>query len=271
MENASHPIDRSRYRHVVLAPHLDDAVLSCGGSIHRWVSAGEHVLVFTFMTADPPDTGRSGYAADLHGEWGVPAPVAFATRRAEEAAALGELGADFEHLRFHDCIYRGNAGGAFYNSDEDIFGRVHPADEPLAGVLAGRLAELGPLGQDATVYAPLSVGNHVDHQLLRRAAELWRGRNLFYYEDFPYAIEDGAVERTLEEARGNAGRRSPLTVPLTEADVLSKVRAVGCYRSQIGVLFGAYVNMAAAVWQYARMVAGDRGWAERLWSPSPSC
>ena len=39
-------------KHVYLSPHLDDAVLSCGGAIHRAGAAGEAVLVITVFAAE---------------------------------------------------------------------------------------------------------------------------------------------------------------------------------------------------------------------------
>ncbi|WP_322493922.1 hypothetical protein [Chloroflexus sp.] len=42
------------YQHIILSPHLDDAALSCGGSIAAAVAADEPVLVVTICTAALP-------------------------------------------------------------------------------------------------------------------------------------------------------------------------------------------------------------------------
>ena len=52
--------------HVYLSPHLDDAVLSCGGMIHRQAQAGERVVVVTVCAGDPPPGPLSDFARSLH-------------------------------------------------------------------------------------------------------------------------------------------------------------------------------------------------------------
>ena len=42
----------TRYHAIYLAPHLDDAVLSCGGQIFERTARGENVLVVTVMAGD---------------------------------------------------------------------------------------------------------------------------------------------------------------------------------------------------------------------------
>jgi LmbE family N-acetylglucosaminyl deacetylase len=251
-------------RHIVLSPHLDDAPLSCGGSIHRWASADEPVLVITVMTGDPPAGPHSPFAEYQHASWGVSAAEAFAIRRSEEAAALGRLGASYTQLGLLDCIYRGDNAGFFYTSEEAIFGSVHPADEPLIDTLTQRLAGLEPFAPGAAVYSPLGLGDHIDHQLVRRAAERWRGRDLLYYEDYPYAYRMRLDRNEIQ--RGEPGLVSR-RVWLTEGDVRAKIEAIGRYRSQMGILFGGYSQMEAGVWAYGRAAAGGNGWAERFWHP----
>jgi LmbE family N-acetylglucosaminyl deacetylase len=249
-------------RHIVLSPHLDDAPLSCGGSIHRWAAADEPVLVVTVMTGDPPAGPHSPFAEYQHSSWGVSAAEAFAIRRSEEAAALGRLGASYTQLGLLDCIYRGDDTGFFYTSEEGIFGSIHPADESLAEALVRRLVALEPFAPGAAVYSPLGLGHHIDHQLVRRAAERWRGRDLLYYEDYPYAHRMGLSRAEIQ--RGESGLASR-QVWLTEGDMRAKIEAIGRYRSQMDILFGGCAEMEASVWAYGRAVAGGDGWAERFW------
>lgn len=245
------------YRHIILSPHLDDGSLSCGGAIHHWTSIGEPVLVLTLMTSDPP-AQLSSFAEYQHASWQLSPQKAYAARRAEDASALERLGADSCHLDFPDCIYRGEQGHFFYTSDHEIFGPIHPADLQLVELIAERLAEMAPLASNAAVYAPLAIGNHIDHQLVQKAAKAWRGGDLLYYEDYPYADRvnfEGIPTMTAHP------------VCLTEADMQAKIEAIGRYRSQIAMLFGSRKQMEAMVWAYGRRVAGEAGWAERFWLP----
>jgi LmbE family N-acetylglucosaminyl deacetylase len=255
------------FQHIILSPHLDDAPLSCGGAIYQWAAAGETVLVLTFMTGDPPAGPLSPFAESLHDAWDVPAQEAFMLRRREERAAMERLGAELKLLNYPDCIYRGEDDDFFYTSNEELFGPIHPADAPLAETLTRELAALGPPAPEATVYAPLAIGNHIDHQLLRQAAESWRGRDLLYYEDYPYTQRENAD--ALEAQRlGSQFEMQPtqsLLVLLTEQALQAKIEAVRCYASQMGVLFGNSEQIEIDLPAFARHTAGGVGWAERFW------
>jgi LmbE family N-acetylglucosaminyl deacetylase len=248
-------------RHLILSPHLDDAALSCGGAIHRWAAAGEPVLVVSVMTADPPPGDPSPYAAYQHGRWDLPPREAYAARRAEDRAALERLGAGWAHLALVDCIYRRGPGGPYYSSDEELFGAVHPEDAGLVKILREQFAALARAGAgELAVYAPLGLGNHVDHQLVRQAAEGWRGDEIVYYEDYPYA--------ETVDPDANPGQLAPWVIPLDEADLSARIEAVACYRSQMAVLFGDRDRMAARIRAHAGRLAppGCAG-GERFWRP----
>ena len=244
------------YAHVYISPHLDDAVLSCGGRIWQQVQTGEHVLVVTIFAGTPaPSVSLSPFAQELHTRWGHLADAAI-KRRDEDLAALAVLEADAVHWPYTDCIYRRTPDGRFpYASGEALFSEIHPAEKALVAELAARLKELS-LSQDGTVYAPLGVGHHVDHQIVRQAAEA-SGQPLIYYEEFPYAEEPQAVQAALEEGQWQA----KLT-PLSEKALEAKIAAIACYRSQISTFWADLAAMAAAVRAFAGRT--DRP-AERYW------
>jgi LmbE family N-acetylglucosaminyl deacetylase len=245
--------------HVYLSPHLDDAALSCGGMIHRQTRAGERVIVATICAGDPPPGPLSEFAQSLHQRWQTPAE-AVAARRAEDLAALAVLGAEAVHFPIPDCIYRIDSavGQHLYASEDSLFGELHPLEAALiqqtAAEISRLLSGLGP----SRLYAPLGIGRHVDHQLTRRAAEA-AGSVSAYFEDYPYAA------RAPVSAPG-ASRRAlaPEVIPLAEADLAAKVRAIAAYASQIGSFWSDPVAMEAAVREFARRTGGGPA-AERLW------
>ncbi len=254
------------YAQVYLSPHLDDAVLSCGGDIHQQVMAGRRPLVITLFAGRPPaNVDLSDFAQSLHARWEDSADL-IAARWAEDQAALAALGADYLRLNYPDCIYRGreHTGGPawYYASEEAIFGSVHPAEQRLPAELAATLSEFIPPGDDVTLYAPLTAGNHVDHQLAFATAMILKaqGWQLQFYEDYPYAETDGAVAAALA-ARG-ASHWQSTTVPLDEEDLEAKIQAIACYESQVKVLFGSVEAMPGRVRDQAARVGG-----ERLWRP----
>jgi LmbE family N-acetylglucosaminyl deacetylase len=239
----AHAVD---YQSIVLSPHLDDAALSCGGLIAAAVAAGERVLVVTICSAAPDPAGPfNPLASQLHQDWRLAADEVVTARLREDAAALAVLGAETRYLGELDCIYRLPDA---YDSSTALFGAPHPAD-PLLPRLRAAFAALAAEFPAARFYAPLAVGEHVDHQLtFSAAADL---PNLSFYEDFPYAIRDGALERRL------ARIARPMTLQTLAIDVVvgQRIQAIDCYASQLANLFGSNAAMPAAVHSYAAGVA----------------
>lgn len=247
------------YARIYLSPHLDDAVLSCGGRIWQQAQAGgERILVVTvFATAPAPDTPLSLFAQELHARWGHLADAA-TRRQDEDLAALALLGAEAVHWPYTDCIYRQTPDGRFpYASEEALWGEVHPAEKNLVAELAARLVAL-PLMPGGVVYAPLGVGHHVDHQIVRRAVEA-SGHTPIYYEEFPYAEDPQAVRAALAN-----GRERAELVLLSEEALEAKIAAIACYRSQLSTFWDDVVEMAAAVRTFA-----ERYWILDARYPSP--
>ncbi len=259
-------------KHVYVAPHSDDAVLSCGGAIHRQAAAGEAVQVVTLCGAEAePGRPLSAFALEQHEHWGHP-PRPMALRRAEDGAALTLLSAEAWHLDYLDAVYRrGAEGQALYPDLDSLYGPLHPQDPILPearGRLAERLAGLLPRDGEATVYFPLGIGRHVDHQLAHLAgrALLAAGRRVAFYEDYPYAEWPGALDVAL--AAAGAGDWRLEMRPLDAADLAAKVSALAYYRSQLAVLFGGSEAMIGRVWAFAASRSPADGLVEGIWWPA---
>ena len=156
-----------------------------------------------------------------------------------------------------------------------------PDDEAPAARIRREIARLEP----QTVYAPLGVGNHVDHQLCREAGSTlvgeprswvmpgpdWAG-NVVFYEDFPYAWWSGfdRLEQLPSGALDGLGTGVLLTPEYADItdQVERKIRGIALYESQLDRLFGGEREMAAAVRAYGAKTAelgGVSGSAERYW------
>ena len=258
-------------KHVYLSPHLDDAVLSCGGAIHRQVAAGEQVTVITIFAGDAdPDTELPAFALTQHEYWGNPrAPMAL--RRAEDTAALALLGATSLHLDYQDAVYRSGADGEWlYNHEQALWERVHP-DDPLArdgiDLLAGHLASLVPQAGAQVVYAPLGLGHHVDHQIVHAAARklLSGATRMAFYEDYPYGEKPGALEAALLVAGAQDWRVE--VVALDAPDITAKIAALAYYRTQLAGLFGSVEAMPNRIWSFCASRSSQSVLAERIWWP----
>lgn len=275
--------------HIFLSPHLDDVPLSCGGTLASLVDTQAEIKVITIFAGIPsPSDPVSDFANYQHQMWGNP-QQAYHIRRAEDMTALAYFGLKPIWLDFFDCIYRGqpDEGKWYYNSDEDIFGLIHPAELDTVGPIVGTIAALirseeKPGG--TIVYAPLTVGNHVDHQLTFLAAlHLLRlGCKIYFYEEYPYADRDSAyLAKALNETTPTLLRKTtdfanklahPPKKSLWQSTIKRfspsalelKIKAIAAYETQLEVLFGGEETMVQRVTGYAYQVGqGEPG--ERFW------
>jgi len=243
---------------VVLSPHLDDAVLSCGGRIAHVVAAGARVRVVTVFTRDEPEEPPSELARDLRRWWKLPAGEVMRRRRAEDEAACHQLGAEPIHLDLPEAPYRlDDDGRARYADLRALFGEVHPGDAALVTLLAEKLAA-GEWADDEMI-GPLGVGNHVDHQIVRRALERARpGARL--YEEFPYTEWKWfAVRRALVRPAFWEGS----TLALDEREIDARLAAIEAYASQVPSLFRNAGRLRRQLRRSLRRTGGERLWRRR--------
>ena len=242
------------YQAIYLSPHLDDAVLSCGGQLAARVRRGERVLVATLAAGDPvrplPPLARA-----LHAEWKL--DDSCEARREEDRRACGRLGAEVFHVVLPDAMYRRHpaTGEPLYPDLGAVFGRPHPEDSARAEWTEA----IRCLPAAEEVVAPLGAGGHVDHRLVRLAAEAVHGAALLYYEDYPYAAKWRAVRREAWPPwRWRAQR-----IALSPEDVADRLAATAAYESQTAMLFGGAGNLDAHVRRTVRRVGGERIWRRR--------
>ena len=229
--NSPMPPLRARYDAIYLAPHLDDAVLSCGGTVAAQVRRGESILIATIAAGDPPPGPLSAFAESMHASWKL-GRDAVERRRDEDRGACGLLGVDWAHFPIPECLYRpARAPGTWrYACRADIFGSLHPEDEGLVAEIASLLAGLPPA---ARIGVPLGVGGHVDHQLVRRAAERAGIAGAFYYAEQPYSARDPAP---LAARRARPDWREE-RVRLADEELTAKLAAARAYASQVAKLY----------------------------------
>jgi LmbE family N-acetylglucosaminyl deacetylase len=263
-------------QHVFLSPHFDDAALSCGGTMAQLGRLGAPVVVATIFGGKPDYGQLSPFAQSIHAR-----PLAGADpidlRVAEEREALAILHAHSHLYPYLDCIYRRDLaeGRWLYDSEGALFGPLDRADDTLVADLSRTLARLAPSAELCRFYAPLAIGSHVDHQLVRQAAFrlLEAGHDVRFYEDYPYVIRTPAGLMDALAQWGDPTGWHAEVMALEEMDLALKIAAVCAYRSQLGVLFGTAGNgsehdVAPALLSFGRQVANAGGvspYGERLW------
>ena len=255
----------SAARWLYLSPHLDDVALSCGGQIARASREGSEVEIVTIFAGDEPaldEPAASPLVAQIYDLWQLRAGEVMATRRREDLAACRELAARAEHWELQEAIHRRDParGEALYPTLERLFGEVAPQEEGLVAGLAQRFAGIPGVREGARVVAPLGVGGHVDHRIVRAAAERAFGSALLYYEEFPYIVwKLWALRRA-----GIFGRSwEAVRQPLAAADVATRIAAIACYASQVTPLFRTPERIARLVRRHVRRARGERLWRRR--------
>lgn len=247
---------------VVLSPHLDDAVLSCGAllsSCAEWGSRVTTVTVFNGM----PENPLSEAALSFHESIGL-TDDPMGPREAEDDRAHGLLGVGSTRLGMPEALYRCDASGRhLYPHDQDIFVPAQARDlEPeLTGRLAEALAALPAVQRADLVLAPLGVGRHADHLLVAAAARrLDRPRDsVLWYEELPYILYDHCAGWEAEIAPG-----TPLISRYSRENWERKLDAIDCYASQHPILWFEPDSRREEITAHATAL-GDGTPAERYW------
>ena len=250
---------------IFLSPHFDDVPLSCGGTVALFAASGRKPVILTLFGGEPSEP-LSFFAQQQHRWRGMDDRTAVQLRREEERAAAGELGATAHWFDVPDAIYR----DARYNSDDELFGPLHPDDLVLVDKLLDLVeGVIRSRAESPAIFVPLAHGNHVDHQIARllgtRLVE--RGFSVWAYEDQPYSAMPGSqAERDCTIQRWTAG--PPWLVFLSEELFQRRLRAISQYRSQIAFVFRDLGPFDRVLRSYT-LEAGRGQLAERFWELQP--
>ncbi|PUZ30539.1 N-acetylglucosaminyl deacetylase, LmbE family [Chitinophaga costaii] len=160
--------------YLVISPHLDDAVLSCGAQIASWTADGHTVFVATVFNM----------AAESHAQH-------YAQRIHDNETAIALLGAKAIYLNFMDAPFR---NPAFHNFSTILLHDQLPATALEVTTTLGPILQMvvHSVVADA-VYFPLAIGGHVDHLIVYACSkQYWKTNTpVYYYEDLPYALVPG--------------------------------------------------------------------------------
>ncbi|MBL8101140.1 MAG: PIG-L family deacetylase [Anaerolineales bacterium] len=238
-------------RWIYISPHLDDAVLSAGGLIHKQVRSGQQVEIWNILGGFPPTEELSPFAQLLHFQWGISSTdELIRARRAEDEKACRRVGAKPIYFDYLDCIYRRGKNGDWLYSY--IFVPPHEDETDFPAQVADSIsARLQPTDQ---LVCQLGLGSHVDHVLVRRAVELLQ-RPILYYIDIPYLF------KTPEELGPQTAGMKANAYEVSEAGLKSWQEAIAEYESQISSLFDDVDHMRSQIRQYWSENGGIRLWS----------
>jgi LmbE family N-acetylglucosaminyl deacetylase len=239
-------------RYIYFSPHLDDTVLSAGGLISDQTRSGIPVEIWTFMAGVPDDEQLTDFAQSMHKMWGTTsAKETIQIRREEDRRAASRVGAKAVHFDFLDCIYRrGKNGEALY--DAAVFMPPRAEDADLPAQIAQTMVAW--LKLDDVVVSQLAIGGHVDHILVRKAAEMLK-RQLVFDLDIPYLLNHPE-----ELSPKTAGMKDSLQ-PISETGLETWLEASEAYASQLGSLFESIGSMRERMRAYWLEERGIRFWS----------
>jgi len=236
---------------VFVSPHLDDVALSCGGLVHRLTRQGTGVMIVTIFTGEVGSPPASPLIEHI---WGLtPLPDWIDRRRIEDFESCRLLGATPLHLAFLDAPFRthGRNDTPLYPTGESLFSQPSEVDQILLEAIANRLANLKATESD--FYAPLGLGSHVDHILVRNACEQVFSPDLTYYEDYPYVENIATLGQTVQYPTG-----AMYIEVLNPTDLNAKIASVLCYETQIPLLFGNRDEAAHRLRRWMLDTGGER-------------
>jgi GT2 family glycosyltransferase/LmbE family N-acetylglucosaminyl deacetylase len=216
---------------LVISPHLDDAVLSCGHLIGQL----RECVVLTVFAGDDVDWSEltewdrsSGFEAGTN---------VVAARTSEDDRALAALGASGMRLDFLDQQYR------------------EPSIVPPVAALSQEIVDAIEKAGADTVFFPIGLG-HFDHQLTAWAAAHAARRTpdvrWFAYQEIPYGYEDCDISGALDAIADLL----PVPVQLPPGgDIQAKETALDLYPSQMAALGEHRRALAEQPERYWRLTA----------------
>ena len=237
-------------RYIYLSPHLDDAALSAGGWIYDKTQSGTSVEIWTIMCGFPQTTELSPFAQALHQQWGMDsAEEVIRGRRQEDINSAKILGATVQHFDFLDCIYRQNKNGDWLYAE--IFREPRADEDDFPAQIADEISKR--LKPDDKLICQFGIGKHLDHILVRRAAELLN-KPLLYVADIPYLF------KSPEQLSPHIVEMENKVEKVSDAGLRSWVEAVAAYESQISALFESPEIMQNQIREYCLTNGGLQFW-----------
>lgn len=209
---------------ILISPHFDDAVLSAG----QFMADRPDCDVVTVFAGRP--THPNDVSTDYDKKCGFDnANDAISVRTQENDEALALLKAEAINLGFPDSQY----GTKF--SPETI---------------AKPLQQIIDEGDYEAIYAPLGLG-HPDHMVVTDAVvSLETDLPIYLWEDLPLRVVEPELVPKRLERYGLEGK--PHGASTTKAKMADKIRALTCYKSQIGtgILDPYLMYVPERFWKY---------------------
>ena len=241
----------------IVSPHRQDAALSLGLAVDAWLAQGYAVEVVNCFTRS--EQAPYSDADSVHANDRMSFVSALRKREDEEWRKLVRSAKlTITYLNLKDAPLR------LHCAPEEVFSvAVNESDKSFA-----KIAKALEQSRATAAVFPLGVGGHVDHRIAMLAAAAWPGP-LAFYEEQPYAAEDGGVIGEASQAASLAAGR-PLEPCFTgeatdvAAATARKRRLALCYVSQLDDAQVERVAGFCAQYEGRERLWGSAAWRQTL-------
>jgi LmbE family N-acetylglucosaminyl deacetylase len=223
---------------VFLSPHLDDAVLSCAQIILNLISQGKKVSIVTVFTRSDPGIKSKFIKKYLKICKFRSSKSLFDKRRVEDIKVCERVGCKYVHLRYIDAAWRKKSNltlidrffgksESIYPLEKDIFSeRISNNDTNLIEKIT---LSLKAICKNADlIFAPLAIGKHIDHVLVRSIA-IHLNKTLYLWEDYPYNLNNSDIFEFPGKFKVKRFKITP--------NKKKKAELIRIYNSQLPVIF----------------------------------
>jgi len=204
---------------IFLSPHPDDVIWSCGDLIISLLSNKKPVKIITLFD------GEEEMGFFNKEQWRNVANPEIRIKENKQAMEYLSL----KNISFHlnDASLRKDSKGQFiYSTIDEIFKKNHSENEKILQFIIRKLKEFHR--ENYIYYAPLGIGNHIDHIITRRAILNINPSYLYWYREFPY--DHSLLKENFQES-----------LPLSEdIDYDKWIKICLFYKSQIRYIFKTY-------------------------------
>ncbi len=244
-------------KHVFFSPHLDDVILSCGGTVKE-LNKNAPVEVVTVFSGQPKTAAIGTFAEHIHAKWNLPPQTAILSRRDEDLLAFSILSPTIQvtHWGYLEALYRQEKNHQpLHSAYQSLRGPLHQQEEALIPTLVSQIEN--HYSKENQLYFPMGLGTHVDHRILFKTGYQLnqRGWPVFFYEDWPYAENYEPISKKNWQVLDQP-------ISLTE-----KIKAAEAYGSQQK---GLGYSLADRLTNYAHQNKNPLKTSERIWQAQPN-
>jgi LmbE family N-acetylglucosaminyl deacetylase len=214
---------------LVLSPHLDDAAFSLGPLLAQYSKSVRFIVATAFSkSVDSP----SSFALACQLDKGLSVNNDYMGIRKKEDLGWAEvIGVEAIYGELPEAPHRG------YNSAAALFGPLLPEID-VRKHLFEWITHLLRLYKPVALLSPLSIGNHVDHVLIKETAERFNtaDADVYFYKDLPYAGDSKSA--SAQYYFHDSHQMHEHLLKFSDESIEMALTATNAYKTQIPFQFG---------------------------------